>query len=129
LVIVVDGRVGLRHSDSRKTGLQTAHFHGSLIIDRHYLQDAHPYEVVGRHRQHLLTTNPIESTFATLRHRTARAGGCVSRDSMLHMMFKFGECAEKNWQKLRGFTYLAKVIDGVEFGNEEEVKGNYRVAA
>jgi hypothetical protein len=48
---------------------------------------------------------------------------------MLHMMFKFGECAEKNWQKLRGFTYLAKVIDGVEFGNEEEVKGNDRVAA
>jgi transposase-like protein len=74
------------------------------------------------HWQHLRTTNPIESTFATIRHRTARTKGCVTRDSMLHMMFKLGECAEKNWRRLRGFAYLAKVIDGVKFVNGEELQ-------
>ena len=48
---------------------------------------------------------------------------------MLHMMFKLGECAEKNWRKLRGFAYLAKVIDGVAFVNGEEVKQTDQVAA
>lgn len=47
------------------------------------------------HWQHLRTAHPIESTFATIRHRTTRTirmKGCVTRDSMLHMMFKLGEC-------------------------------------
>jgi hypothetical protein len=51
--------------------------------------------------------NPIESAFATIRHRTKRR---MSRDGMLHMMFKLGQCAEQNYRKLRGFDCLARVI-------------------
>ncbi len=69
------------------------------------------YDCAAQHRQSLRTTNPIESTFGTIRHRTKRCKGCLSRDGMLHMMFKLSQCAEKNWRKLRGFNYLAKVIE------------------
>jgi hypothetical protein len=48
---------------------------------------------------------------------------------MLHMMFKLGICAEKTWRRLRGFDYLAKVIDGVKFVNGEEVQQPDQVAA
>ena len=87
------------------------------------------YDFPATHWQHLRTTNPIESAFATIRHRTTRMKGCVTRDSLLHMMFKLGQCAEKNWRKLRGFAYLAKVIEGVKFVNGEEVQQPDRIAA
>ena len=99
----------------------------TLVKDREVLMTF--YDFPATHWQHLRTTNPIESTFATIRHRTARTKGCVTRDSMLHMMFKLGECAEKNWRRLRGFAYLAKVIDGVKFVNGEEVQQPDQVAA
>jgi len=98
-----------------------------LLKDRDSLMTFYDFPAV--HWQHLRTTNPIESTFATIRHRTTRTKGCVTRDSMLHMMFKLGECAEKNWRKLRGFAYLAKVIEGVKFVNGEEVQKPNQVAA
>jgi transposase-like protein len=98
-----------------------------LVKDRDVLMTFYDFPAV--HWQHLRTTNPIESTFATIRHRTTRTKGCVTRDSLLHMMFKLGECAEKNWRKLRGFAYLAKVIDGVKFVNGEEVQQPDQVAA
>jgi len=79
------------------------------------------YDFPAQHWQSLRTTNPIESTFGTIRHRTKRSKGCVSRDGMLHMIFKLGECAQKNWRKQRGFNYLAKVIQGVRFKDGEEV--------
>ena len=66
---------------------------------------------------HLRTTNPIESTFATIRPRTARAKGCVPRDTMLAMIFKLGLCAQGNWRKIRGFKKMAQVIEGVRFIN------------
>lgn len=62
--------------------------------------------------------NPIDSTFGTVRHRTKRSKGCLSRDGMLHMMFKLGQCAENKWRRLRGFDYLAKVVTGIEFKDE-----------
>lgn len=62
-------------------------------------------------------TNPIESTFAAIRHRTKRAKGCLTRPGMLHMMFKLAQCAETSWRKLRGFARLADVIEGVDFIN------------
>ncbi|MFA8386372.1 MAG: IS256 family transposase, partial [Pelagibaca sp.] len=46
-----------------------------------------------------------------------RTKGCLSRDGMLHMMFKLGQCAEQSWRKLRGFVHLADVIQGVDFVN------------
>ena len=77
----------------------------------------------------LRTSNPIESTFGTIRHRTKRSKGCLSRDGMLHMMFKLGLCAEKKWRRLRGFDYLAKVVTGIKFKDGVEVTGVDLVAA
>ena len=73
------------------------------------------YDFPAQHWQSIRTTNPIESTFATIRHRTKRAKGCLTDKGMLHMMFKLAECAQKNWRRLRGFDFLAKVITGVRF--------------
>jgi putative transposase len=67
------------------------------------------------HWIHIRTSNPIESTFATVRLRTAKTRGCVSRSTILTMVFKLGMSAENGWRKLRGFRRLAEVIDGVKF--------------
>ena len=79
------------------------------------------YDFPAQHWQSIRTSNPIESTFATIRHRTKRSKGCLSRDGMLHMMFKLGQCAEKKWRRLRGFDYLAKVVTGIKFKDGIEV--------
>ena len=79
------------------------------------------YDFPAQHWQSIRTSNPIESTFGTIRHRTKRSKGCLSRDGMLHMMFKLGQCAQKKWRRLRGFDYLAKVITGVKFKDGIEV--------
>ena len=73
------------------------------------------YDFPAEHWVHLRTTNPIESTFATIRHRTARTKGCVSRNTMLAMIFKLGTCAQRRWRRLRGFDKVAKVIRDVRF--------------
>jgi len=73
------------------------------------------FDFPAQHSQSIRTNNPIETAFATIRHRTKRSKGCLSRDGMLRTMFKLGQCAEQNWRKLRGFDYLAKVITGVTF--------------
>lgn len=87
------------------------------------------YDFPAKHWQSLRTSNPIESTFATIRHRTKRSKGCLSRDGMLHMMFKLGMCAEEKWRKLRGFDYLAKVITGVKFRDGIELTQDDQKAA
>jgi putative transposase len=87
------------------------------------------YDFPARHWQSIRTTNPIESTFGTIRHRTKCSKGCLSRDGMLHMMFKLGQCAEKHWRRLRGFDYLAKVITGVRFKDGIEVTADNQAAA
>jgi len=73
------------------------------------------YAFPAAHWQSLRTTNPIESTFGTIRHRTKRTKGCLTRDGMLHMLCKLGRCAEKTWRRLRGFKELEKVIKGIHF--------------
>ena len=87
------------------------------------------YDFPAQHWQSIRTTNPIESTFGTIRHRTKRSKGCLSRDGMLHMMFKLGQCAQKKWIRLRGFDYLAKVITGIKFKDGIEVKDVDQAAA
>ena len=87
------------------------------------------FDFPAQHWQSIRTSNPIESTFGTIRHRTKRSKGCLSRDGMLHMMFKLGICAEKNWRRLRGFDYLTKVITGVKFKDGVEVTDVDLVAA
>lgn len=87
------------------------------------------YAFPAAHWQSLRTTNPIESTFGTIRHRTKRTKSCLTRDGMLHMMFKLGRCAEQTWRRLRGFRQLALVIKGVQFTDGIEVTENEPVAA
>ena len=87
------------------------------------------YDFPAQHWQSIRTSNPIESAFATIRHRTKRSKGCLTRDGMLHMMFKLGQCAEQNWRKLRGFDYLAKVITGVTFKDGIETPQTNQIAA
>jgi putative transposase len=73
------------------------------------------FDFPSEHWQSIRTSNPTESAFATIWHRIKRSKGSLSRDGMLHMMFKLGQCAEQNWRKLCGFDYPAKVITGVTF--------------
>jgi len=87
------------------------------------------YDFPAQHWQSIRTSNPIESTFGTIRHRTKRSKGCLTRDGMLHMMFKLGQCAQKNWRRQRGFNYLAKVISRVKFRDGIEVTESNQVAA
>lgn len=87
------------------------------------------YDFPAAHWKSIRTTNPIESMFATVRHRTKRSKGCLSRTTMLHMMFKLGQCAQKRWHRLRGFDHLAKVIEGVKFKDGVEVEKADQVAA
>ena len=87
------------------------------------------YAFPAAHWPSLRTTNPIESTFATIRHRTVRTKGCLTRDGLLHMMFKLGQCAEKTWRRLRGFRELPKVIAGIQFTDGIEESTTNSVAA
>lgn len=87
------------------------------------------YAFPAAHWPSLRTTNPIESTFGTIRHRTARTKGCLTRDGMLHMMFKLGQCAEKTWRRVRGFKELPKVIAGIQFTDGIEQPTTDSVAA
>jgi len=86
------------------------------------------YDFPAEHWIHIRTSNAIESTFATVRHRTRRTKGCLTRDGMLAMIFKLGMSAEKNWRRLRGFQWLAKVISGVKFRDGIEVQQRVRKA-
>jgi transposase-like protein len=79
------------------------------------------YDFPAEHWKHLRTTNPIESTFATVRHRTIRSRGCLSNKTALAMIFKLAQAAEKSWHRLRGYDQLPKVICGVKFNNGIEV--------
>ena len=87
------------------------------------------YDFPAKHWQSLRTSNPIESTFGTIRHRTKRCKGCLTRDGMLYMMFKLGQCAQNNWRRLRGFNDLAKVIGNIQFKDGIEVTSNDQIAA
>ena len=79
------------------------------------------YDFPAEHWKHLRTTNPIESTFATVRHRTIRSKGCLSNRTALAMVFKLVEGAQKNWRRLDGHALLPKLILGVKFTNGLEV--------
>jgi transposase-like protein len=92
------------------------------------------YDFPAEHWVHIRTTNPIESTFASVRHRTYKSKGAFSRTTITTMVFKLCDNAEKHWRRLRGFNYLADVIRGIKFVNgirQEDENGsvNERVAA
>jgi transposase-like protein len=75
------------------------------------------YDFPAEHWVHLRTTNPVESTFATVRLRTAKTRGCLSRQTMLTMVFKLCRSAERRWFRLRGYRRLGEVIENVRFVN------------
>lgn len=75
------------------------------------------YDYPAENWQHIRTTNPIESVFATVRLRTTKTKNCGSRATTLAMAFKLMETAQKKWQRLRGYKHLADVITGVKFIN------------
>ena len=79
------------------------------------------YDFPAEHWPHLRTTNPIESTFATVRHRTIRSKGCLSNKTALAMIFKLVQAAEKSWRRLKGHAQLPKVILGVKFTDGIEI--------
>jgi putative transposase len=79
------------------------------------------YDFPAEHWKHLRTSNPIESSFATVRHRTVRSKGCLSNKTALAMIYKLVEAAEKNWRRLDGHNQLPKIILGVKFTNGIEV--------
>jgi putative transposase len=74
------------------------------------------------HWKHIRTANPIESTFATVRLRTAGAKGGLSRDTALAMVFELARAAERHWRRLNGPDRLAEVIRGVRFRDGEPVQ-------
>lgn len=73
------------------------------------------YDFPAEHWVHIRTTNPIESSFATIRHRTTRTKNCVSRNTLLGLVFQLALTAEKSWRKIRGFKQLPDVIQGIRF--------------
>jgi transposase-like protein len=81
------------------------------------------YDFPAEHWKHLRTTNPFESTFATVQHRTIRSKGCLSNRTALAMVFKLVEGAQKRWRRLDGHNQLPKLILGVKFTDGLEVVG------
>jgi transposase-like protein len=73
------------------------------------------YHFPAEHWKHIRTSNPIESTFATVRHRTIRAKGCLSHDTGIIMVFKMIQIAQSSWRRLDGQNQLPKLITGVKF--------------
>ena len=73
------------------------------------------YDFPAEHWVHIRTTNPIESSFATIRHRTTRTKNCVSRNTLLGLVFQLALTAEQSWRKLGGFKRLSDVLNGVRF--------------
>jgi putative transposase len=79
------------------------------------------YDFPAEHWDHLRTTNPIESVFATVRHRTVRTKGSLSSTTARLMVFKLIIAASKTWRRIKGTNQLPKVIAGVRFNDGIEV--------
>ena len=80
------------------------------------------YDFPAEHWTHIRTTNPIESTFATVRLRTKRTRSCGSRDTTLAMIYKLIESAQKRWKRIKGFALLTLVVNNVEFKDGLQVE-------
>ena len=79
------------------------------------------YDFPAEHWKHVRTTNPIESTFATVRLRTYRTKGCLSRKTAMAMVFKLCQSASKKWRRLNGSHHIAAIIQGVKFKDGEKL--------
>jgi len=79
------------------------------------------YDFPAEHWVHIRTTNPIESTFATVRLRSDRMRNCGSRETTLTMVFKLLQSAQKGWKRIKGFRKLELLVNNVQFRNGEQV--------
>ena len=75
------------------------------------------YDFPAEHWDHLRTSNPIESVFATVRHRTVRTKGALSQKTVKLMVFTLVRAASKKWRRLNGENQLPKVIEGIKFAD------------
>lgn len=82
------------------------------------------YDFPAQHWPHIRSTNPIESTFATIRHRSHQTKNCVSRNSLLGLMYQLAREAEKSWLRIRGFERLADLDAGIVFKDGLAIKEN-----
>src|SRR5215208_3470875 len=82
-----------------------------------YLRGVSTGDFPAEHWDHLRSSNPIESVFATVRHRTVRTKGALSQESARLMVFKLVMAAARTWRRLKGENQLPKVIDGVTFSD------------
>jgi putative transposase len=104
---------------AEKYGAKYAKAVACLVKDRDALLAF--YDFPAEHWDHLRTANPIESVFATVRHRTVRTKGALSQDTARLMVFKLVMAAAKTWRRLNGENQLPKVVQGVTFRNGVEV--------
>ena len=87
------------------------------------------YDFPAAHWGHLRTTNPIESTFATIRLRTAKTRNCLSERTALSLVHQLAMSAQKRWRRLRGFRHLAVVLADVRFIDGVDERETGRKAA
>lgn len=87
------------------------------------------YDYPAENWQHIRTTNPVESVFATVLLRTVKTKNCGSRETTLTMAFKLMEVAQKKWFRLRGYKLLADVIEGIKFVNGVKQNGDQKQQA
>ena len=80
------------------------------------------YDFPTQHWHYIHTTNPIESMFATVKLRTAKTRGCLSKKTGLAMVFKLAMAAQERWPRLRGSSYVADIVRGIKF--KDGVKQN-----
>ena len=104
---------------AEKYGAKYAKAVACLVKDREALLAF--YDFPAEHWDHLRTANPIESVFATVRHRTVRTKGALSQDTARLMVFKLVMAAAKTWRRLQGENQLPKLIQGVTFHDGVEV--------
>ncbi len=78
------------------------------------------YDFPAEHWGHIRTTNPIESVFATVRHRTVRSQGCLSHRTALTMVFKLVMAASESWHRLNGSRKLPLVLDGAKLKDGQQ---------
>jgi putative transposase len=87
------------------------------------------YDFPAEHWKHIRSSNPIESTFATVRLRTDKTKGCLSRETALAMVFKLAKSAERHWRRLDGANRLGQLIEGIRFRDGEAVQDAEEQAA
>ena len=87
------------------------------------------YDFPAEHWDHLRTSNPIESVFATVRHRTVRTKGALSQDTARLMVFKLVMAAARTWRRLKGENQLPKIVQGVRFINGVEITNTPALSA